>query len=380
MKRIKYLLLIILLHILLLTGCGYSSEEKAEMESNEALGQEIVIEYVQDKYGFEPIVNDIISEKEEVDAVPNLWPKATGYILATCSDGERIFDVVAKAEADTDEVWDNYEYDLVKEAVSEAFEMVLGTDTLEVSLRYGHADNYAGTGLLHDKFSSLADLESETKFNVIYHTLSDIGQGDDSSADDLLGVLPNVADIAVVAYRDEKSFEDSPNKDFGINGYPIIGNIKNYSIYIRDYFTLSKNNGYEYTNYKTQTLEDGGYTWYFVYAEDDVGELQITPAEEINPAEWNGRGFQDAESLGGIYSITFLDADGNPMESEGSANLFISTGQLGNHTEYGIVSTYTDGSTSKKSRIPTSQIGESYITGTIYNKKDLVVTLLGEKL
>jgi hypothetical protein len=236
-----------------------------------------------------------------------------------------------------------------------------------------------GTGLLHDKFSSLAELDSETKFNVIYHTLSDIGKGDDSGADKLLGTLPDAADIAVVAYRDEKSFEDCPDKDFGIDGYPITGNIKNNSIYIRDYFTLSLNNGYEYTNYKTQTLEDGAYTWYFVYAEDDVGELRIAPAEEIEPAEWNGRGFQDAESLGGIYSITFLDADGNPMESGGSANLFISTEQLGSHTEYGIVSAYTDGSASKRSMIPTLQAGESYITGSIYNKKDLAVTLLGER-
>jgi hypothetical protein len=365
--------------IIFCAGCGYSSEEKAQMESNEALGQELVIEYVRDKYGFDPVVNDMISEKEEVGAVPNLWPDATGYIMATCSDGYRTFDVVAKAEAETDEIWDNYEYDMVKEAVSEAFETVLGTDTLEVSLRYGHADNYAGTGLLHEKFSSLVELGSETKFNVIYHTLSDIDQGDDSGAYDLLGALPDGADIAVVAYRDEQSFEDCANKDFGIDGYPITGNIKNYSIYIRDYFTLSKNNGYKYTKYKTQTFEDGAYTWYFVYAEGDVGELRITPGEEIDPAEWDGRGFQDAESLGGIYSITFLDANGAPMESGGSANLFLSTVQLGSHTEYGIVSAYTDGSSSKKSRIPTSQVGASYITGTIYNKNDLVVTLLGEK-
>jgi hypothetical protein len=116
-----------------------------------------------------------------------------------------------------------------------------------------------------------------------------------------------------------------------------------------------------------------------VYAEGDVGVLRITPGEEIDPAEWDGRGFRDAESLGGIYNITFLDANGAPMESGGSANLFLSTVQLGSHTEYGIVSAYTDGSSSKKSRIPTSQVGASYITGTIYNKNDLVVTLLGEK-
>jgi hypothetical protein len=369
---------VILLGILFCTGCGYSSEEKAAMASNETLGREIVTEYVRDKYGFDPVVQDILSEKEEVGAVPNFWPEATGYIMAECSDGDRSFDVVAKAEKDTDEVWDNYEYDKVKAAVQETFETTLGIDTLAVSLSYGHEDNYADTGLLHEKFSSLAKLDSETKFNVICHTLSDIRRVGETDGDLLLGALPEGADIAVVAYRDEKSFADCPDRDFGIHGYPITGNIKKDSIYIRDYFTLSENKGYAYTGYKVQTIEDGAYIWTFVYETDEVASLQIDAAEALDPAQWNGRGFRDAMSLGGTYSILFLDADGNPMESGGSANLFLSTEQLGNCTEYGIVNAYTDNGTSKKSTVPTLQAGEAYITGTIYNKKDLAVSVFGE--
>jgi hypothetical protein len=360
-----------------LVGCGYTTEEKEAMASNEELGKEIITGYIQDKYGFTPSFESVISEKEETGPVPNLWPDATGYIMAKCTYEDASFNVVAKAETGTDEIWDNYEYDIIKNAVSDAFHTSLGTEALDLYIRYGREDSYAETGLIHDRFTTLPELYSETKFNIVYNTLD--GSDQYIGSEELIDMLPASSDIVVVTYKDESSYEDCPDKDLGINGYPITGSIKNSSIYISEYFTLSESGGYSHTNYKTQTIEDSGYTWYFVYSDTDIGGVEITPAGAIDPTDWNGRGFKSAEPIGGVYHITFLDADGNVMESGGSVNIFIETEQVADHEEYSIVSGYMDGSDTKRSTIPTMQAGDKYITGTIYNKDDLIVTLLGEE-
>ena len=76
---VYYLLLIFIMAVL--TGCGYTQEEKAEMKRYEKQGRENAENYIKAKYGIDAKVRELNCEKYNSGPVPDFFPSPTGNVF-----------------------------------------------------------------------------------------------------------------------------------------------------------------------------------------------------------------------------------------------------------------------------------------------------------
>ena len=69
-----------MLPVFLLAACGYTDEEKQQMAQYEAQGKTNAINYIQDKYGIEATVLEVVCEKLDSGPIPDFSPaKITSF-------------------------------------------------------------------------------------------------------------------------------------------------------------------------------------------------------------------------------------------------------------------------------------------------------------
>ena len=79
-RNIVYYLLLILI-MAVLTGCGYTQEEKAEIKRYEKQGRENAENYIKAKYGIDAKVRELNCEKYNSGPVPDFFPSPTGNVF-----------------------------------------------------------------------------------------------------------------------------------------------------------------------------------------------------------------------------------------------------------------------------------------------------------
>lgn len=122
-------------------GCGYSREEKQRMEEIARLGEENAENYVMEKYGFAPEIEDVELCMEQGDGDPLPW--ANGYVLAQVRQGDQTFKVHISGEEPLADGRDDFQRELIIKEGREFFESLLGYAVYDVYLEYG--EEYGGT-------------------------------------------------------------------------------------------------------------------------------------------------------------------------------------------------------------------------------------------
>ena len=96
-RNIVYYLLLILI-MAVLTGCGYTQEEKAEMKRYEKQGRENAENYIKAKYGIDAKVRELNCEKYNSGPVPDFFPSPTGNVFIRMNYQGKDFSVFISGE------------------------------------------------------------------------------------------------------------------------------------------------------------------------------------------------------------------------------------------------------------------------------------------
>lgn len=129
MKKFIYFLLVI--SLISLVGCGYTSEEQAQMDELEENGVINATKYIKDKYGFIPTVIDKRNTFYEGGPVPDFSPNPTGIVHVTMEYEGKEFVVEISGEEDSLEGEDDYQKEEILSALNDyivdQYPMVKGT-------------------------------------------------------------------------------------------------------------------------------------------------------------------------------------------------------------------------------------------------------------
>lgn len=354
MKRI--LILCSSLIFLFLTGCGYTAEEKEQMKAYEKQGEKNAVNYISEKYGFEPKVVSVSCEKRDVVAVPDFSPGATGAVFAEMEYDDISFYVYITGEEVSTEGIDNYQFAMIEEDFTERMTELTDGASEEVFLCYGHysSGEAAENGMISTYYdgSNLREVLTEVDYNyraVVSFIKEDLIEIQIEMILDELGE----GQYLFVSYNSDEAFEKSGNHDYSIYGSPIDYDIEENGYYIKEHRTFSGSEDV-YMEYDLQECD--GFYFKTQYADESVF---LEKAEMDRADNWNGRGFLNARQVMDAYEVI---SDSNRVdfyipltcvETEKTERLrIVLQGEKDGEVNYGTVLTST------------SENGE-YLTGTL---------------
>lgn len=301
-KRVISIVLV-MISILALGGCGYTKEEKAEMEELKRTAEKNAKEYVKEKYGFDAKV--VESKCDTVESM-DFSPAPTGDVFVQMKYQKEKFWVFIDGEDKTRDGYDNYQAAQILEDFKQKIEDVLGKNLKSVNLAYG---KYAATeknsmkyGLTKDKYDgkNLSDVLGKSGNNraVISYVEKDTFA---INEDEICEQFGNNAYYLFVDYRNENAYNNMTNYTFNLSGKPIEFQIENFAIFIKDYAVIKE------TKKDTVVfdLKKSG-DIYYVLEEGTYCNFEKTSLNDVT--YWNGNGFKNAKQIYEAYSVE-TDAD-----------------------------------------------------------------------
>lgn len=376
MKKFILALIIAGLSLLFLAGCGYTIGDRLEIASNKKLSEKLVTNYIEEKYGFTPTIISTTTEYENTNPIPDPWPSATGYVVVKCKYNFIYFDVVTYAEEGTDKIYDNYEYGEIKEKASETIANTLKINIISTKISYGKSFKDSDGYLIHEKLNTLNELDTDSNFTIVCNVLSSTADITEDNMNELSNLLPVSSNVYIVTYRDKESYYAgitlSPSSLYDSSlSYELL----HYELFVKEYLVFLKNKEYNHVEYKLQTIEDNGYTWYLLYPTDRVESLSIEKVDGLQPSDWNGSGFVNAESISNSYRLSIINTDDSDSLSGSDVIIFIPAEQVKNYTSYDIAYQYENDDETVKSKSSVHNI-DDYITTNLRQKDNLTIALL----
>lgn len=342
------------------TGCGYSDEEKTQIQKYESQASENAVRYISEKYGFEAEVLETEFETVKSFGVPDFSPDATGDVLVFMEYNGKNFSVMISGEKTTSDGIDNYQLEQIQMAIEEQVNSMAGFSAREIQVLYGSyyetGMDLKDSGLIRTHFDgdNLLEVLSENDCQMICSGVNeDLSLIDGETVKELFGD----GEVLFVSYRSDEAFENAGRRSFNLGGTPLAYDVEDKAIYIEEYRVFGGNDE-EYAVYDLRE-QDGIY-----YVPADKGAQVILTETVLDDASnWNGHGFKNAEQvLDAAYEIT----------SESSAiNLFIPVELLESSETADTVGMIVfqcageDGTEYKHAVTSLTEDGR-YLTGTIY--------------
>lgn len=297
----KWIILFFVVMSVTFTGCGYSEEEKAQMQEYENQASENAVNYISEKYGFQANVLEADCETVDVIGVPDFSPSATGDVLVRMEYDGYEFMVMISGEESITAGSDNYQLEQIQQAIVEEINTQTGFSVREMQVVYG---NYYQTGmdlddngLVHTYYdgSNLAEVLSENDCQMVCSCIGvDLSLVDVGEIKKLVGD----AEVLFVSYRSEDDFENAENRDFNLGGSSLAYGIENKALYIDAYRVIGGNDE-EYVVYDLRE-QDG------IYYVPKVQDAQVILTETVldDASNWNDHGFSNAKQvLATAYAI-----------------------------------------------------------------------------
>lgn len=358
----RILLVLSMMVLVVFTGCGYTEEEKAQMQEYESQASENAIQYIAEKYGFQAKVLETSCETVESFGVPDFSPSATGDVLVRMEhNGEEFLVMISGEEATTDGM-DNYQLEHVQLALADQTRVLTGFSAKEILVIYG---NYYETrmdlndsGMVRTYYdgNNLSEVLSEGDCQIVFSFVDvDLSMIDAGEVKEAFGN----SECLFVSYRSEEDFENAGRRRFNMGGAPLAYDIEDKALYIGEYRVIGGSEE-EYVVYELRE-QDGIY----YVPQDRDAQVILTETTLDDVSNWNGRGFLDAKQvLDTAYAITsesnaiyfFIPVD--LLEDVGSAD-----------TVGMIVYQYEkDGETLYKHTVTNLSDDGRYLVGTIYTQ------------
>lgn len=230
MKKYFTLALIIGLMTILLTGCGSSQYETQ--------GKKNAIQYIEDKYGFEPTVTDVKSQTFSGSPMPLGSSSETGYVYVKMKHEDTIFYVFISGMSENTDGEDNYQMEVIEESIDDKVnEMLSGVVHLDYYLgnrKVSHDDAYYGMLSMKYDGDNLAEVLDGMKLNQIIVSLvdSDLSSLTEELIQEAFGTK---ADILFVNYKSVEDYEKAENTTYGMTSYTLSEGIDKNNAYIVEY-------------------------------------------------------------------------------------------------------------------------------------------------
>lgn len=358
-KKVIFLSLLCLLSLFFM-ACGYTPEEKKQMQEYEEQGEKNAIAYIEDKYGFTPQVQDLYVDTAPAGPIPDFSPDATGNVWVEFVHDGNVFNVFISGAEETLEGYDDYEAGKIADDLKADLEKRLGITIRDIHLSYNKNSDIEN--FLHEKYVDVDTFVETYQPEIVINT---VDKTSEEMVNDLADVCYGDCKVLIVTYKPE-SYGDYVTRF--IDAYSLYDD----SIYMDECFRYDSGD-IEHHTYHQKEITDG--IWY-VYDDYYVQSVTITQTEDIDDeSNWDGRGFLDARRISDAYRVTMEENDVNGSEV---IQLFVE-GRLGDGKAVQVVEQYDLEKDGEKKRIYDTAVvfekDSGYSTCRIYGEDNLLIAV-----
>lgn len=288
MKNKKIGIILVLTALIVLAGCGYTEEEKREIENIEKQGRINAVNYINDKYGINPEVEDVFVQKVDSSPIPDFSPSPNGSVLVTMRYGSKTFKVDITGKEESIDGRDDYQNNEIAEIIDSYVREMLNINPHGIRFQCGY------DGLIHTKVQkNIQDLlDPKDRLSILVTTSDDVDY--EKISQYTLGegslIVINSDDQSVLS----KIEEDYRNQDLSYN-------LENLMSELNYYYYLYRG------EWQNHTITKGEVDTGVLYCYDQfiIGDAEVKRVDEdVDAYKWNGHGFVDASSLSNVYSVS----------------------------------------------------------------------------
>ena len=295
-KAVYWILLALIMVIV--TGCGYTLEEKREMKRYEKQGRENAKNYIREKYGIDAKITEINCEKYSSSPVPDFFPSPTGNVFVKMKyKGADFFVAISGQKKNTDGL-DNYQFQEIATAFAQEMYNITGLHAESAYVCYGEYGTVKDekNGMIHTFYDgeNLAEvLQKESARAVVSYANQDVEQIPVSQISQKTGVDT----ILLTDYESREAYQTVRCPYYNLAGWPIENGIEN---------QLYRMNGYRVVGAGEDT-----YVKCEKKIQDDIILITENPKDQIilektsldSQENWNGNGFIDAKQVASAYAF-----------------------------------------------------------------------------
>lgn len=213
-------------------GCGYSLDDVSQMKAYKKTGKANAINYIEEKYGFTPSVNDVANVFPSDNTVPNLTPAATGTVHVSMEYEGKEFTVEISGEEETVDGADDYEKTEILDGLKSYIKSECPS-VEDVSLPFYETNYYFKAKFTGDNYSDYFDKENYAAKVIIKTCNQNLT---DFPLDDLVSKL-DCNSIAIIDYKSNAKMPDPDSHTIASDtGY----NLKSILPYINQYLWYSE--------------------------------------------------------------------------------------------------------------------------------------------
>lgn len=139
---------LILIMVLLITGCRYTKEEKDIMEQYKEQAEENAISYIKEKYNISSEVISSEAELEDTDPIPNITPDPTGNVYVKMKSNNKEFYVYITGKESSVIGKDNYQYNEIVNDLLNLIQKDTNITPYNYQVIYGFEDSFKYPGLI----------------------------------------------------------------------------------------------------------------------------------------------------------------------------------------------------------------------------------------
>ena len=228
----------VMLGLIFLTGCGYSAEEKAQRRAYEKQAKENAVEYVKQKYGFEPIGKSAYCKNASSGPIPNISPNPSGDVYVTLQYDKTVFSVYIAGDEETTDGIDNYQLSEVTEAVEDYLKTLTDSSAEEISLCYGaflsNSITRDGNGMVETYFdgTNLKEVLTENKLRIALSYIdADLSEVNTEEMKQTLGE----GAYLLMSYRSLDDYENYGKIDYSQKS-SLGSGLNEMGMYLREYY------------------------------------------------------------------------------------------------------------------------------------------------
>ena len=296
-RNIVYYLILVLIMIVL-TGCSYTEEEKTAMKSYEKQGRENAENYIKEKYGIDAEIRKLNCEKYNSGPVPDFFPSPTGNVFVKMNYQGKDFSVFISGESKNTEGIDNYQFQEIAIAFSQELDGIMGFHAENVFVCYGEYGtvNDEKNGMVHTFYDggNLAEiLQNESARAVV----SSVNQAVDQIPVSEISQKTGVDTILFADYESREAYQSVQQPYYNLEGWPIENGIEDQL--------------YQLNGYRVVSAGEDTYVKCEKKIQDDIILITEQPQEQVtlektvldSQENWNGNGFIDAKQVVDAYTV-----------------------------------------------------------------------------
>ncbi|MDO4189011.1 MAG: hypothetical protein Q4D29_08455 [Lachnospiraceae bacterium] len=319
-KLFNYIVLLtVLITMLMLTGCGYTKEEKAMMKKYEDVAKKNAVNYVNEKYGFKAKITGTRVLKVDPGPVPDFFPSPTGMIdVSMTHDGIDFIVNITGEDVSTDGK-DDYQKTEIEEAFAKRISKETGLNIDKLGAKYKKDCR------LKDKFTDIDSFLENLRAGGAKVVISISAETlDGISENNLKSLNYDGMELLIMSCRNETAEEIISNsKYFSTHQYDqnfynvnsMDNKLFEYSLFMNGYAYMSSNKDVYCKKYEMKkVIEDV----YYSYEDQNGVNPIVTITKDMAPAnDWSrasGKAkelptFENPVRIGESYAVDF---DGAP--------------------------------------------------------------------